>query len=297
MHLRAQLDIPASAVARVVNTAVAHGRRASRSSTTATTRTCRSWPGPAPLGLGLWLALAAAGLAGRGAARSGATSSPRPSRSCSVCVLFHFYGLFQGMAYIPVDLLPLRGPEPATRSTLDPRPLPAGPRGRRRASLLALGALVLVSAVGYARGPRLREPQAALRASPAYLPDEAAEFEGFYRPETGPAGEFRWMARRGDRQRLARRAVPPVVHLRPPRRSSASPVVLSLRFEGRDAGTVVFRRPGTVEQRFDFGAPGALRLSVSRTFRPGGEADRRELGVVGQRDPLGVTPLAGRGAA
>ncbi len=55
--------------------------------------------------------------------------------------------------------------------------------------------------------------------------------------------------------------------------------MLSLSFEGRDAGAVVFRRPGTVERRFDFGVPGALRLSVSRTFRPGGEADRRELGV------------------
>ena len=61
--------------------------------------------------------------------------------------------------------------------------------------------------------------------------------------------------------------------------SASDPVVVSLSFEGRDAGTVVFRRPGTVEPRFDFGAPGALRLSVSRTFRPGGEADRRELGV------------------
>jgi hypothetical protein len=61
--------------------------------------------------------------------------------------------------------------------------------------------------------------------------------------------------------------------------AASDPVVLSLSFEGRDAGTVVFRRPGTVEKRFDFGTPGALRLSVSRTFRPDGETDRRELGV------------------
>jgi hypothetical protein len=55
------------------------------------------------------------------------------------------------------------------------------------------------------------------------------------------------------------------------------PVVLSLRFEGRDAGEVVFRRPEAVERRFAFGSPGALRLEVSRTFRPAD--DRRELGL------------------
>ena len=56
------------------------------------------------------------------------------------------------------------------------------------------------------------------------------------------------------------------------------PVTVSLRFEDRDAGTILCRRPGTQEKRFDPGAPGALRLSVSRTFRPGSD-DRRELGV------------------
>jgi hypothetical protein len=56
------------------------------------------------------------------------------------------------------------------------------------------------------------------------------------------------------------------------------PVVVSLSFEGRDAGSFVCRRPGSLEQRFAFGSPGALRLRVSRTFRPPG-ADRRELGL------------------
>jgi hypothetical protein len=56
--------------------------------------------------------------------------------------------------------------------------------------------------------------------------------------------------------------------------------VLTLRFEGSDAGQIVFRRPcERVERRFDFGEPGALRLSVSRTFRPSSGSDRRELGV------------------
>ncbi|HEY7925027.1 MAG TPA: hypothetical protein VII62_17700, partial [Vicinamibacteria bacterium] len=61
--------------------------------------------------------------------------------------------------------------------------------------------------------------------------------------------------------------------------AEAEPVALTLQFEGRDAGQIVFRRPGErVERRFDFGEPGALRLSVSRTFRPSG-GDSRELGV------------------
>ena len=54
--------------------------------------------------------------------------------------------------------------------------------------------------------------------------------------------------------------------------------MLSLRFKGGDPGQVVFRRPGSIEQRFAFGEPGALRLTVSRTFQPGGP-DRRELGI------------------
>jgi hypothetical protein len=58
------------------------------------------------------------------------------------------------------------------------------------------------------------------------------------------------------------------------------PVVLSLRFNGEPAGSIVFRRPGPVEKRFDFPEPGELRLTVSRTWSPGVEAgDRRDLGI------------------
>jgi len=111
----------------------------------------------------------------------------------------------------------------------------------------------------------------------AYLPDEAAEFEGFYRTETGAAGEFRWMGGRGIVN--LRRAQP--FRLRFSCENPGAehePVVLSWRFEGRDAGQVVFRRPGSLEQSFSFDSPGALRLAVSRTFRPGG-GDLRELGI------------------
>jgi hypothetical protein len=178
------------------------------------------------------------------------------------------------MAYIPVTffLFPLLT---GYAMTLDPPPVAAPARAFRK-GLLAATALVLVAAVGYARDngyTSLKQRFGVL----AYLPDEAAEFEGFYRPETGPAGEFRWMPRRG---------IVNVARAQPFRLrftcenqdAEREPVVLSWRFEGRDAGQVVFRRPGAVEQRFSFDSPGALRLVVSRTHRPGG-SDRRELGV------------------
>jgi hypothetical protein len=56
------------------------------------------------------------------------------------------------------------------------------------------------------------------------------------------------------------------------------PLLVSLRFEGSDAGSFVCQRRGSRELRFAIDAPGELRISVSRTFRPGG-SDRRELGL------------------
>ena len=76
------------------------------------------------------------------------------------------------------------GPE---RLRDDARLRAAAPAARKtpRVSLLALGALVLVSAVGYA-GDRGYASLKRRFSVPAYLPDEAAEFEGFYRPRPGP---------------------------------------------------------------------------------------------------------------
>lgn len=274
MHLRAQLDIPSSAVASVVNTALAHDASEPLFDDSHNTY-LQVLAGTGAVGLGLWLALAAAGLLAVARALRNDVE-PEAFAVLLGLVLFHFYGLFQGMAYIPVIFflfVALTG----YAATLDPQPLPAGSRKRRLVSLLALGALVLVSAVGYG-GDRGYASLKRRFSVTAYLPDEAAEFEGFYRPETGPTGEFRWMSQRGIVN--VSRATPFRLSFTCDHPDAASaPVVLSLSFEGRDAGTVVFRRPGTVERRFDLGAPGALRLSVSRTFRPGGEVDRRELGV------------------
>ena len=148
--------------------------------------------------------------------------------------------------------------------------------GAALSALLAPPALVIASAVGYATDHGYRDTKQRYGLA-NYLPDEAAEFVGFYRPEQGPDGEFRWMADRG------------VVHVfraRPFRLRIAcenpdlerEPLRLSFRFEGEDAGSIVFLRPGVIEKRFDLGRAGALRLEVSRTFRPSA-GDRRQLGV------------------
>jgi O-antigen ligase len=274
MHLRAQLDIPSSGVARVVNTAVAHDASEAVFDDSHDTY-LQVLAGTGAVGLGLWLALAAAGLVAlaRALRRDG---DPPGTAALLAVVLFHFYGLFQGMAYVPVIFF-LFAALSGYAATRDPGPTRPWARRTRLWALLALGALVLVSAVGYA-GDRGYASLKRRFELPAYLPDEAAEFEGFYRPEAGPSGEFRWISRRGILN--LKRAAPFRLSFTCDHPDAASePVVLSLSFEGRDAGTIVFRRPGTVERRFDFGAPGALRLRVSRTFRPGAGADPRELGV------------------
>jgi hypothetical protein len=273
MHLRAQLDIPSSAVAGVMNTAVAHDASEPLFDDSHNTY-LQLLAGTGAVGLGLWLALAVSGLlaVARAFRRSG---EPQHLAVLLGLVLFHFYGLFQGMAYIPV-LFFLYPALAGYATTLDPGPLPTAARRTPWAWLLALGAVVLVSAVGYA-GDRGYASLKRRFSVTAYLPDEAAEFEGFYSPETGPSGEFRWMSRRGIVN--VSRATPFRLSITCDHPDAASdPVVLSLRFEGRDAGSIVFRRLKTVERRFDFGTPGSLRLEVSRTFRPGGGADR-ELGV------------------
>jgi hypothetical protein len=274
MHLRAQLNVPSSGVARVANATVPHHANDTVFDDTHNTY-LQVLTGTGALGLGLWLALGAAGLVVVARALRG-EAEPRHLAVLLGLVLFHFYGLFQGMAYIPVNffLFPVLT---GYAMTLDLGPPPPAVRRPLGASLVAMGALGLVAIVGYG-GDRGYASLKRRLSVPAYLPDEAAEFEGFYRPETGPSGEFRWMPQRGIVN--VSRAAPFRLSITCDHPDAASlPVVLSLSFEGRDVGPTVFRRPGTVERRFDFGMPGALRLSVSRTFRPGVGTDRRQLGV------------------
>ena len=273
MHLRAQLALPGSPVTRVVNTAV-HQDPTETVFDDSHNTYLQVLAGTGVLGLVLWLALVAASLAVtlRAFARAPA---PLPVAVALGLLTFHFYGLFQGMAYLPVIFF-LFYVELGLAMTLDLGPLPDWLAAGRRWAVVLLAGLTLVALPFQALDRGYRSLKRAL-AVEAYLPDEAAEFEGFYAPETGPRGEFRWMTGRG------------IVNV--PRATPFSlsftcahpdlerePVVVSLRFEGRDEGALVCRRPETLEKRFDLGTPGALRLRVSRTFRPGGD-DRRELGV------------------
>jgi len=272
MHLRAQLALPGSPVSRVVNTAVAADPAESVFDDSHNTW-LQVLVGTGALGLALWLALAAGGLA---VCVLAFLQSPRAETlAVSLGMLvFHFYGFFQGMAYLPVIFF-LFFVELGYAMTLAV-PTPPWLARASRAALVVLGALLLVSLPLQAVDQGYRSVKRAL-AIDAYLPDEAAEFEGFYVPETGPEGEFRWMPRRGivnvERAspfRLSFTCAHPDLEI--------EPVVVTLRYAGEDVGSIVCRRPGTQEKRFDPKAPGALRIAVSRTFRTEG-LDRRELGV------------------
>lgn len=272
MHLRAQLEVPGSRVAGVANTAVAADPTETVFDDSHSTY-LQVLTGTGALGLLLWLATSFAGLAAAArACRRG--SGPEALALLLGLMVFHLYGLFQGMAYVPVTFLlfPLLTGHAVA---LDPRPAGASAPPRARVARLAVAGGLVAVLGGYTADTGYASLKRRLGVE-AYLPDERAGFEGFYRPEIGPAGEFRWMRRRAIVN--VPRAQPFRLRLACQHPDAAEdPVVLSLRFEGRDAGHVVFRRTGAVERRFDFGGPGTLRLSVSRTFRP--EGDSRELGV------------------
>lgn len=272
MHLRAQLGLPGSAVAGVVNTALA-GDPAETVFDDSHNTYLQALTGTGLLGLLLWLVAAGAALAPVALALRG-TPEPTTVAVALGMVVFHFYGLFQGMAYLPVVFL-LFHVQLAYAMALAP-PLPGGLLRLRRALLVVLGLLALASVQGYALDSGYRSLKRALGVA-AYLPDETEDFEGFYRPESGSQGEFRWSARRAVLNfhraapfRLAFTCEHPDLE--------REPVVVTLRYDNRDAGSIVCRRRGTLEQRFVPDAPGALWISVSRTFRPGG-SDRRDLGV------------------
>jgi len=271
MHLRAQLELATSGVASVARAAAVVDPAETLFDDSHSTY-LQVLTGTGAVGLGLWIAAGAAGIAS--AWRAGRGGGGADSVAVLVGLLvFHFYGLFQGMAYIPVTflLLPLLT---AYAVTLDQGG--AAPSGQPSARLAVVAGVLLVAAgTAYASDTGYASLKRRFGVA-AYLPEEREVFEGFYRPEAGPSGEFRWMRRR---------AIVNVARAQPFRLrfvcqhpdADREPVLLALRFDGRDAGQIVFRRPGAVEQRFDLGAPGALRLSVSRTFRPAG--DPRELGV------------------
>jgi len=149
-----------------------------------------------------------------------------------------------------------------------------------KAAWVVLAVLVLASPLHYWGDHGFRNLKEKYGA-PAYLPEESAEFEGFFGPEHWPQGEFRWMGRRGLVN--VSKAGPFKLLLACSQPDLArDPVLVSFFFNRKPAGRLRFDRPGLVEKDFDFDEPGVLLLTVSRTWRPrdhdpGG--DPRELGV------------------
>jgi O-antigen ligase len=273
MHLRAQLALPGSPVCRVVNTAVAQDAAETVFDDSHNTY-LQALTGTGVLGLVLWLCFATAALAS-GVYALLRDPAPTPAALVVGMLVFHVYGFFQGMAYVPATFF-LVFLEAGYAVVIAPVHTPGRLAPAGRFLLPALAAAVLAAAPLQAWENGYPSLERALGVT-SYLPDESAEFEGFYRAETGPAGEFRWMARRGI-VNVARAAPFRLAFTCQHPDLERDPVVVSLRFEHEDVGSIVCRQPGTLEKRFAPGSPGALRVSVSRTFRPGG-SDRRELGV------------------
>ncbi len=275
LHLRAQLAAPGSGVARIANPGAAVDPRDAIFDDAHNTY-LQILAGTGAVGLLVWLALGAVGLlfVGLEVRRQG---SPTAACVLSSMLVFHLYGIFQGMQYVPVVWF-LFHLSTGYAMTVAPGGLPTGLRRLLRGAFLLLGFLVVLSVFDYGTNRGYRDVKERLGLG-AYLPDERAEFVGFYRPEIGDRGEFRWMAQRGivhvartGSLRLAIACEHPDL--------DREPVVLSFRFNGHPAGRVVFERRGVVEKRFDFPEPGTLRLTVSRTFHPAPQTpDRRELGV------------------
>jgi O-antigen ligase len=275
LHLRALLGIPASGVARVPNPAVTADPRDTLFDDAHSTYV-QILAGTGALGLGCWLALSAVCLLLAAGDRDPSPLGPAVVLSMSV---FHFYGFFQGMQYIPVIFF-LFHLQAGYAMTVDATPGRSTLPKVAKTTWAVLAALVLVSPLYYwpNRGFRSFKEKYGLRD---YLPEEGAEFEGFFGPEAWPQGEFRWMGRRG----LINIGHPGPLRLLVAcshRDLERDPVFVSFSFRGKPAGMLRFDRPGMLERSFFFEEPGVLLLRVSRTWRPRDsdpQGDRRELGV------------------
>jgi O-antigen ligase len=275
MHIRAHAEIPSSRIARQREASEALFLHETVFDDAHNTY-LQVLVGTGALGLAVWMALSGAGLLLAARAHRD-RADPLTMAALLVLIAFHVYGLFQGMSYLPMTWFFFFLAMGHVLSLEAGRPLPVSARAARIAGGAGIFVLVLAG-VRYADDRGYRSFKQAFGRE-AYLPEEAEVFEGFYRPESAASGEFRWMGRRGV-IRLHRAAPFRLTFTCSHPDVEREPVVLFLRMSDRDAGSIVFRRRASVEKRFEASAPGALRLSVSRTFRPSTQAgDRRELGV------------------
>ncbi len=277
LHVRALLGIPASGVARVPNPAAAADPRDTLFDDAHSTYV-QVVAGTGVLGLLCWLALAAVCLlVVAGEWRH--SGSPLSLAVASSMLVFHVYGLFQGLQYIPVVFFLFFLETGYTMTVEEARQPPWLPKAARSVWIV-LAALVLASPLYYWENRGFCNLKERYGVS-TYLPEESAEFEGFYGPEQWPQGEFRWMGRRGLVNVATAGPLKLAVACNQPD-LEREPVLVSFFFNREPAGGLKFDRPSLVEKRFDFDEPGVLLVTVSRTSRPRDHdpgADRRELGV------------------
>ena len=218
MHLRAQLEIEGSGVARVANTAVAADPTETVFDDSHNTY-LQVLTGTGTVGLVIWLATAAAGLVSAARAfRRG--FEPEALAVFLGLVVFHFYGLFQGMAYIPVTFLlfPLLT---GYAVALDPGPAGLPAMRRTRVGLLARHRSPAGCRRRLRRRHGLREPETAIR--PRGLPTRRrGRVRGLLSARDRSGGRVPLDAAARDRQRAPRAAIPPPSHVRASRRRSGS---------------------------------------------------------------------------
>jgi O-antigen ligase len=275
LHLRALLGIPASGVARVPNPGAAADSRDMFYDDAHSTYV-QILAGTGILGLACWFALGAVSLWQVARDRERSPLGLAVVLSMSV---FHFDGLFQGMQYIPVVFFVFHL-QTGYAMTADATPWRPGPLRVAKTGWAVLAALVLVSPLYYWRNRGFSNLKEKYGLG-TYLPEEGAEFEGFFGPEAWPEGEFRWMGRRGLLNVGREGPLRLLVACSHPD-LGREPVFVSFSFQGKPAGVLRFDRPGMRERTFAFEGPGVLLLTVSRTWRPRDsdpKGDRRELGV------------------
>ena len=277
VHLRTLLGVPTSGVARVPNPHVAADPRDTLFDDAHSTY-LQVLSGTGLLGLACWLVVAAACFL----LVAGEWRQERAPLALAVALsmlVFHLYGFFQGMQYVPVVFFLFHLLCGYAMTADASQTSPWFPRVAK-ATWVVLGVLVLASPLHYCRDRGfcgLREKY-DLRA---YLPEEAAEFEGFFRPEKWPQGEFRWMGRRGLINVERKGPLELTIACNQPD-MDREPVLVSVSFNGKPVWSLRFDRPALQAKTFAFEDPGVLIVTASQTWRPRDRdpaGDSRELGV------------------
>ena len=198
-------------------------------------------------------------------------------------LVFHFYGLFQGMAYLQVIFF-LFHVELGYAMALGFEPIPKAVARANRGALMALGALVIFS-IPLQLGDRGYRSLKRTLAVERYLPDEATVFEGFYRTKAGRPACSAGPGDAASSTSIERRRSGWRSRARTPISSASRSCFVSLGGRRREqAGVPAAGRAGTAIRTDRARRPPLQRLAnvpAGRVRSAGARSGR-------QRDPLGV---------